>query len=357
MAPADASKRIPGVIIAPHASIKEAIAGLERAGTGALLLCDEDRTLRGLLTDGDVRRAILRGLPLDKPCIEIATLSPVIARERVGPVEALRIMDHSRGFVLNQLPLVSEDGRATGLLLRSDIVAEEELPFSAIVMAGGQGLRLRPLTEDLPKPMLPVGGRPLLERTIGRLRDSGIHRVYITTSYLPDTITSYFGDGQAFGVELDYVNEDQPLGTAGAIGLIEELNEPLLVINGDILTTVDFRNMLAYHKKHRPDVTVGVRRYDLQIPYGVLECDGPVVTSFQEKPTVSVLVNAGVYLLEPSVAHFVPKDRRLDMPELIQRLLDAGRPVVSFPIVEYWMDIGRHEDYARVQEDMRSGRI
>ncbi len=234
-------------------------------------------------------------------------------------------MDRSREFVLNQLPLITTDRRLAGLILRSDLVAEEHLPISAVIMAGGFGTRMRPLTDTVPKPMLPVGGRPLLAVTIERLREAGIRNVNVTTHYLADEIKSYFGDGSGFGVSLGYVDEGQPLGTAGGLNLAPETDQPLFVINGDVLTGVNFRDMLGFHKKHGADLTVGVRRYDVAVPYGVLECDGPRVREVREKPEMHLLINAGMYLLEPSVRRYIPEGRRFDMTDLIQELL-AGRP-------------------------------
>src|SRR5262245_34544881 len=275
MAQVAPSDRLSRTVISSEATVSQAIARLERAGTGALLLCDEGRKLRGLLTDGDVRRAILRGVNFDRPCSAIANLDPVVAHAGCAPSEALHLMDHAKQFVVNHLPIVDEAGRVIELLLRSDLVSEAQLGLSAVIMAGGFGTRLRPLTDNVPKSMLTVGDRPLLELTIERLRDAGIKRVNVTTHYLADAITGHFGDGSAFDVELRYVEEDQPLGTAGGLRLVDSLDETLLVINGDIVTQVDFRSMLTYHREHGADVTVGVRRYDFQVPYGVVDCDGP----------------------------------------------------------------------------------
>jgi NDP-sugar pyrophosphorylase family protein len=205
--------------------------------------------------------------------------------------------------------------------------------------------------------MLLVGDRPLLELIIEQLSGSGIHKVNITTHYKPEKITEHFGDGSGFGVELNYVNEEQPLGTAGALGLMEESDEPLLVINGDILTRIDFRALFAYHHEHRADLTVAVRQYDLKVPYGVVECDGPMVSGLREKPVINFFVNAGVYLLQPSVRRLIGNGERLDMTDLIQRLLEAGRPVASFPVLEYWLDIGQLPDYEQAQEDVRTGKL
>jgi NDP-sugar pyrophosphorylase family protein len=179
--------------------------------------------------------------------------------------------------------------------------------------------------------------------------------VNVTTHYLPEMITDYFGDGQAFGVDINYVTEDRPLGTAGSLKFMESGDEPLLVINGDIITGVDFRDMLVYHREHRPDMTIGVRQYDLQLPYGVIEYEGSYLRRIREKPVMNYLVNAGIYLVEPSVQRYIPQQQHFDMTELIQRLLDEGRPVVIFPIVEYWLDIGQHSDYERAQLYAKNG--
>jgi NDP-sugar pyrophosphorylase family protein len=203
---------------------------------------------------------------------------------------------------------------------------------------------------------LPVGDRPLLQLTIEQLREAGVRRVNIATHYLSEKINSYFGDGREFGIELKYVTEEHPLGTAGALGLIPISDEPLLVINGDILTKVDFRAMLSFHRENKADLTVAVSQYDLQVPYGVIECEGPRVHNVREKPLLRFLINAGIYLLEPSVHRFIPNSQRFDMTDLIQRLIKEGCLVVSFPIVEYWLDIGKHADYQQAQEDMKNGR-
>jgi NDP-sugar pyrophosphorylase family protein len=205
--------------------------------------------------------------------------------------------------------------------------------------------------------MLPVGDRPLLEVTIARLRSAGISRVNVTTHFMPEKIIEHFGDGSAFGVELNYVSETTPLGTAGALALMAAPQEPLLVINGDILTNIDFRSMLAFHREHQADLTVAVRRYEFQVPYGVLECEGPFVQRLSEKPAYSFFVNAGIYLLEPTAHAFVRRDQRFDMTDLIEVLIANQRTVVGFPLVEYWLDIGQHADYEQAQLDVASGRF
>jgi NDP-sugar pyrophosphorylase family protein len=229
--------------------------------------------------------------------------------------------------------------------------------LEAVIMAGGKGARLRPLTEDLPKPMLPVGGRPLMERIVEQLQQAGIRQVNVMTHYKPEKIIQHFGDGRDYGVELSYVNEDLPLGTGGALGLLTPPRETQLVINGDILTQVDFKAMLTFHQDNKADMTVAVSHYEIMVPYGVVECEGAQIRSLKEKPQLGFFVNAGIYLLEPSVYKFIPNGQYFNMTDLIRWLLDAGETVVSFPIREYWLDIGEYSDYMKAQNDVENGKI
>jgi len=229
--------------------------------------------------------------------------------------------------------------------------------LEAVIMAGGFGTRLQPLTNDTPKPMLPVGGRPLLEVAVSQLQRAGIRRVNVTTHYLPDKIVNHFGDGRRFGVELNYVNEESPLGTAGALQLLEPWSTTLLVMNGDILTDVNIRSLLSYHREHDAAFTVAVRQYEFRVPYGVVEGEEGMVRAIVEKPELSFFVNAGIYLIEPEVREFISPGFRLDMPDLVRSLIDAGRRVANFPVREYWLDIGRHTDYEQAQQDIRNGKV
>lgn len=347
--------------VAPSDSIRRAIACIDQNHKGIVLVTDSEQRLLGTITDGDVRRAMLLGESLETPVSQLLTRKagspypqPVTAPVGTGSTALLQLMQEQ---IVRQVPLLDGEGRVVDLVTVDDLLPDRVLPLQAVIMAGGQGARLRPLTENLPKPMLPVGDRPLMELVIEQLRQAGIRRVNIATHYQPEKITDYFGDGRSFGVDLNYVTEDRPLGTAGALGLIQTPEEPILVINGDILTKVDFRAMLAYHQEHRAVLTLGVRRYDLNVPYGVVQSDGVFVEGLIEKPLLSFFVNAGIYLLEPAVHRYIPNQQRFDMTDLIQRLLDEDQPVASFLIREYWLDIGQHADYAQAQEDVKSGRF
>lgn len=352
--PSLAEDRIETVLISPNASIGDAVARLDAAGTGALLLTRGGHVLVGLLTDGDVRRAILQGKSMRAACETVASLKPVIARATISPGEALQLMNQHD---IHHLPVVDSENRVMEFLLRKDLTADSGQSFSAVIMAGGYGKRLLPLTKAMPKPMLPVGDRPLLELTIQQLRRSGIREINLTTHYLPESIINHFGDGGAFGVRLNYLKEDHPMGTAGGLRQMKRPDGPLLVINGDVLTGAPFHEMFSFHHTHHAVITVGVRRYELQVPYGVVECDDVCVTSIQEKPSIGLFINAGTYLLEPSAWDLIPEGRPFDMTDLIQELLRTGAKVVSFPILEYWLDIGKHEDYNQAQADARNGKF
>jgi dTDP-glucose pyrophosphorylase len=343
--------------IAPKTSIHDAIEVIERNGQGIVLVVDGDQRLVGTVTDGDIRRAVLQQMPLDtlvnvliERARHTAQHGPVSAQRGTSTAELLHIMNEN---TIRHIPLVDAQGRVVDIALLSEMVKEYELPLRAVVMAGGYGRRVRPLTEQLPKPMLPVGDRPLLELMIEQLEQSGIRRVSLTTHYKSDVINKHFGDGSKFGVEIDYVHEDNPLGTAGALSLLHVSTEPLLIVNGDIVTGIDFRAMLNFHREHEADMTVAVREQHLAIPYGVVKMNHKArVTSIEEKPSLRHFINAGIYLMNPDMRDYVPADKAFDMPDLITRLIKEGRSVVAFPIREHWFDIGSHEDYARAQSHL-----
>ncbi|MCP4605640.1 MAG: CBS domain-containing protein [Proteobacteria bacterium] len=348
-------QRLNRIIVPPDLPIIQAFGVMDRGGVGVLLLCDATRHLHGTLTDGDLRRAVMRSMPMNTPSIDVAGRTPLTAPAGISTDQALELMDSGRKFVINRLPLIDEQGRIVDFILRSDLVRGGSLDLQAVVMAGGFGNRLRPLTDDTPKPMLPMGGKPMLEHIVSRLRDAAIKNVRFTTHYLHDKIESHFGDGSDFGVNIEYVAEDKPLGTAGSLGLLDRPETTSLVINGDIMTGIDFEAMLVYHQEQQATITVGVRRYEFEVPYGVLEHDGDLVTGITEKPMLDYFVNAGVYLLEPENYDIIPAQMRWDMPDLITAAIDSGGTVVGFPITEYWFDIGKLEDYQQAKREYENG--
>ncbi|HET9961987.1 MAG TPA: nucleotidyltransferase family protein [Nitrospiraceae bacterium] len=335
-------------------TVGDAAAMMDRSRLGIVLVVDEERHLLGTVTDGDLRRAMLARVELARP-VE-ALLEQKVGSAFSQPISAALGQDPNWYLELLQrhgivhLPILDQEQRVVGLVTRDEFLPRQLLPLQAVIMAGGKGSRLHPLTEQTPKPMLPVGDKPLLEIIIARLRDSGINRVNVSTHHQREKIESHFGDGRQFGVELSYVPEDRPLGTAGCLGLLESPTETTLVINGDILTQVNFQAMLQFHRSQQADLTVAVRQYDVQVPFGVVESDGASVRGVTEKPVFNFFVNAGIYLLEPSVYKLLSPGERMDMTDLIQRLLHQQRRVASFPIRESWLDIGQPADYEQAQE-------
>lgn len=344
------------LLIHPTSSVREAIAHIDRNGKGIALVVDERRRLLGTVTDGDIRRAMLAGFDLADPVQALRERSaivpnphPVTALADTEPAALLRLMQERQ---VRQIPLLDKHGRVVGLVTSDDLLPAKESPLRAVVMAGGYGKRLRPLTNDLPKALLPMGERPLLELILHQLRQVGIRDVSLTTCYKAELIEQHFGDGREFGVEIRYIKEEEPLGTAGALSLLEPSDQPVLVINGDILTRVNFLSMWDFHREHEAEMTVAVRQQEFSVPYGVIEGNGVMVTGVSEKPMVTHFINAGIYLLEASACRLIPRGQRYDMTDLITRLVSDERRVVSFPIREYWLDIGHVENYQKALDDL-----
>ena len=349
------------LLVSPDQSIRAVMARIDRNGKGIALVVDHDTRLLATVTDGDLRRAILADLDLNAPVRVLLERrppprqpTPVSALVGTSQPQLLRMMTEHR---LRHIPLVDEAGRVVDVALLSQFASEVDLPVQAVVMAGGAGDRLRPLTNELPKAMLPIGERPLLEHILRQLRQTGIRDVFLSTHYKAEVIANHFGDGRNFGVALRYLKEAQPLGTAGALGLLEAPEAPLLVINGDILTRVDFRAMWEFHQEHQADMTVAVRQEEMRLPYGVVETNGMVVTGITEKPLVRHFINAGIYLLDPKVCRMIPRGQPSHMTDLIGRLIAQGSRVISFHIREYWQDIGRPEQYHKAVADVEQDAV
>ena len=350
---------ITSILVTEETSLREIMACIDRGAKGIALVVDDQKRLVATVTDGDLRRAVLAGLALDVPAAilieKLRTQSkspPVTLPAGSKREDILRAMKEKS---VRQIPLVNEHGSVIDMAVLDDLVESPQTQVHAVVMAGGYGKRLMPLTSSTPKPMLRVGEQPLLERLVLQLKQSGIAKVNISTHYEADQISSHFGNGQAFGVEIECVSEEHPLGTAGGLSLLSG-HTPLLVINGDILTSLDFRALVSFHFDHGALMTVAVREYGFDVPFGVVETDGVHITAITEKPTVKFFVNAGIYLVSPAARAFIPPSQRFDMPQLIDAVVKAGGKVISFPIWEYWLDIGREEDFERAQQDVRTMR-
>lgn len=337
------------LVVAPEATLRDAMSTIDATGVQLALVVSNDARLLGVLTDGDIRRAILRGSELSTPCREVMNPNPVTAPASTAPSELLAIM---RTRVLHQIPLVDEARRVVGLVTIDTLIGATERTNWVVLMAGGLGQRLRPLTENCPKPMLPVGGKPILENILEAFVEHGFRRFFVSVNYMASVVRDYFGTGTRWGVKIEYLEEDTRLGTAGGLRLLPERpTEPLFVMNGDLLTRVRFDSMLNFHIEHNAVATMAVREYDMQVPYGVVRTDGSVISAIEEKPVQKFYVNAGIYTLSPEALDCVPGEGYFDMPELFQRLMQSGRRTAAYPVREFWLDVGRVEEFERAQQE------
>jgi dTDP-glucose pyrophosphorylase len=332
--------------VAPSASVRDAISAIDQGQRQIALVIGNDGKLLGTVSDGDIRRGLLRGLELNAPITLIMNEKPVTARpdDNRQRLEAL-MREHG----IHQLPLLDDDGRVVGLSHIDDLAVTRHEDTIVVLMAGGLGARMRPLTDTRPKPMLHAQGKPILEAVITTIRQYGFRRFFISVNYLADTIVHHFGDGQKWGVEISYVRESKRLGTAGALSLLPERpHRPFLMMNGDILTNVNFKSMLLYHGDSGAPATMAVTEYEHTIPFGVVDVKDNHTVSIVEKPTKNFLVNAGIYVLNPEVLDLIPPDQEIDMPSVMRNLILQGRPPATFLIREFWADIGRPDDLHRI---------
>jgi dTDP-glucose pyrophosphorylase len=336
-----------GSIVAASGTLRDGLEALDRGAGQIALGVDAAGRLTGVVTDGDVRRALLAGATLDTPLAGVLTRDPIAVGPGEGRAAVLELMRARR---ISAIPVVDARGVPVGLHLLHEFLERAERTNWAVVMAGGQGSRLRPLTETVPKPMLRVAGRPILERIVLHLVGFGIKRIFVSVNYLGDVIEAHFGDGSAFGARIDYLREDRPLGTAGALALLPEPpSEPLLLLNGDLVTSADLGGLLAFHAAGGFEATIGFRRYLHTVPFGCIARDGDQVLGLDEKPTVEREVNTGMYALDPAVVALVRPGEPTTMPDLIATALDAGRRVGAFEIEDDWVDVGQRDQLVRAR--------
>jgi dTDP-glucose pyrophosphorylase len=337
-------------MLKPDDKLERAVQVLEQEEIKIVLVVDESGKLLGTITDGDIRRSLLRHLTMGALLSQVMCKTPLVAHEGDDQSTLLAMMK-SKGIL--QIPILNDDDVVIGLETRNHLQGEGRYDNPVFLMAGGFGKRLQPLTNDVPKPLLKVGNKPILETILLQLVESGFHNFYISTHYKAEMLQQHFGDGSRWGVNIHYVNEVTPLGTAGALGLLPENLPalPLLMMNGDLLTKVNFNKLLSFHTEQKSIATMCVREYDYQVPYGVIEMEQHQVTSITEKPIYNFFVNAGIYVLEPGLIQKVKGTEYLDMPQLITGEIEKGEKISSYPIYEYWLDIGRIEEYERANRE------
>lgn len=308
------------------------------------VVVDQDDHLLGTVTDGDIRRALLNGNDIQTNILEVMNKQPTVGSSQQTRNQHLRLLKSKK---LKQLPIVNIDNIIIDLILL-DEDKQELKDNTVLLMVGGLGTRLRPLTNDIPKPMLQVGGRPLLETIIDGFKQYGYTNFILSVNYKKEIIQDYFQNGEAFGVSISYVEETKRMGTAGALSLLpNKPTKPLIVMNGDLLTQINFDQLMQFHLDQGALATMCVREYEYQIPYGVIEIDGVSLVSIKEKPMHKSFVNAGIYILSPSAFTYIPDDKFFDMPELFEKIISENKQASVFPIREYWLDIGRVEDFER----------
>lgn len=335
--------------VAPGATIRETLRVIDQSVTQVALVVDSTDRLIGTVTDGDVRRGLLRGLSLDQTVDHVTNVNPIVVDAGEDASTIQRVM---RDRCINQVPLLDDHGRVVGLKLLKEYLAAPKYDNFVVLMAGGLGTRLRPLTETCPKPLLQIGGKPILEIILENFKSQGFRRFAIAVNYMAEMIEDHFGDGSSWGVDINYLREQSRLGTAGALRLLPETpSKPIIVMNGDLLTKVNFGHLLDYHIEFKAKATICIREYDIKVPFGIVEVQEHHLVALQEKPVQKFFVNAGIYVLEPEVLQAIPLDVPYDMTTLFEGLVTRRELPAVFPVREYWLDIGQLDDYQRALED------
>ena len=339
-------------LLSSAGSIEDAIKVLSDASLKIVLVTDSTLSLMGTITDGDIRRGLLRGLTLSSPISEVINLKPIVVPKTFTREVVRNMMSANRIF---QIPIVDEDLKLVGLHVWDEQRSTVARDNAMVIMAGGRGTRLLPKTEKTPKPMLLLGGKPILEHIINRAKAAGITEFVLAIHHLGEVIEEYFGNGQFLGVNISYIKEKSPLGTAGALGLIDpKPTKPIIVANGDVITDIRFGDILEFHSQNNAMATMAVQVYESENPFGVVQTKGISITDYVEKPIIRSLVNAGVYVLNPSALDFIERDAECSMPTLFEILRKESLKTIAFPLHENWLDLGSPSDLAKAIEEIQS---
>ncbi|AZN38512.1 nucleotidyltransferase family protein [Paenibacillus albus] len=339
------------LLIKSEATLLETMRTLDAGAKQIVLVVDEYEVLLGTVTDGDIRRGLLRGESLSAPVFSVMNKRPVTAQLGDDRESLLALMSARK---LHQLPIVDDRGRVVDIAFLDEYLQKEKKDNWVILMAGGLGTRLAPLTNNCPKPLLKVGSKPILEIIINNFIANGFYRFYISVNYKAEMIMDYFGNGEKWNIEIRYIREDQRLGTAGALSLLPERPaDSIIVMNGDLLTKVNFNQALQFHTENNSRATMCVREYEYQVPYGVVNVNQHQISGIEEKPIQHFFINGGIYVLDPEVIDYIPRNRFYDMPSLFESLIASNQSTAAYPIREYWMDIGRMDDYERAVLDYK----
>jgi dTDP-glucose pyrophosphorylase len=334
-------------LLPAESSVQDAIRNLNESSLQIALVVSPDSTLVGTITDGDIRRGLLRGLDLSSSIESIIYREAIVVPPQLGRDSVLALMQANQ---VHALPVVDDSRRVIGLHVLNQLLVPAERPNIMVIMAGGQGTRLRPQTENCPKPLLPVAGKPMLEHIIERARAEGFRRFILALHYLGEMIERQFRDGRHLGVEIDYVRERSPLGTAGALSMVNPRpDSAFIVTNGDVLTDIRYGELLDFHCRHGAAATMAVRLYEWQHPYGVVHTRGVDIVGFEEKPVARSHVNAGIYALQPGVLDHLTRAEHCDMTTLFFRLQERNQRTIVYPMHEPWLDVGLPGDLERAR--------
>jgi len=337
------------ILLKVEDTLKQALTIIDQGTMRITIVIDDNKKLLGTLNDGDIRRAILNGCTLDTKVKDIYYKTPTVAH--ISDSKDTVISKAIKNKVY-QIPIIDDDYKLVDVEDLATLLTHTHRKNKVILMAGGLGTRLAPLTNDTPKPLLKVGTKPILQTIIENFAGYGFTDIVISVNYKSEMIKEYFKDGSEFGVNIEYIQEDKRLGTAGALSLLKNIpNEPFFVMNADLLTNVNFENLLDFHSFGQADATMCVREFQYQVPYGVVETSKDKIVSISEKPVNKFFVNAGIYLLSPRVLEYIPQDTFYDMPTLFEKLIEKQKEVLSFPIHEYWLDIGQHNDFVQANNE------
>ena len=331
-------------------SIRQALEILDKLASDAILfLVDDENKLLGSLTDGDLRRGFIKGLAFEDHLSKFIQPNPkFIQQGKYNLKEIIALRD--KFFTI--FPVVDAEMKIINVVnFRHQ---KSYLPVDALIMAGGRGERLKPLTDNTPKPLLKVGDKPIIEHNIDRLNTFGIDDIWISVRYLGEQLVDYFKDGSEKALRINYVWEENALGTAGALALVDDfIHDHVLMMNSDLLTNIDFEDLFLFFEEQQADLVVACIPYQVNVPYAVMETNGKKVTGFKEKPTYTHYSNAGIYLMKKEVINKVPKNETFNATDLMEKLIQEGKKVVAYPLVGYWLDIGKHEDYEKAQQDIK----
>jgi dTDP-glucose pyrophosphorylase len=350
MKPADSIWR--NAVLDPESTIQQAIGNLDLVAIKIVLVANRAGELQGTISDGDIRRGLLRGLTLNSSIADVIHRDALVVPPEMGREMVMQLMLANK---VQQIPIVDERHHVVGLHLWEELTVPPERSNTMVIMAGGMGTRLRPHTENCPKPLLPVAGKPMLEHIIERAKLEGFSRFTLAIHYLGHMIEDYFGDGERLEVRIDYLREKSPLGTAGALKLLTPTPDaPFVVTNGDVITDIRYGELLEFHVRHGASATMAVRVHEWQHPFGVVQTQGVEIVGFEEKPVARSHINAGVYVLNPDSMQLLAEDEQCDMPTLFERLQADGKRTVAYPMHEPWLDVGRPDDLQRASDAVKN---